>query len=429
MLLLIFFFVAISFSRMQAQLVEQELLRFRAERQTQQPLAQRQKQQQSELEEELRQRHSELGALMEEFKERQAVHGRLELELGDLVLELMNLKQEREELHDQVVHSPEKLMERRDELRVQQKHLDAQLQELENLAASQQKLLLAFAKAVKKAKKAMEILSAHRDQVLAPHLGFRSDMRTREKLFRELGEQKEQLSKAVQDLQAEREELARQLEDQERKKDEEETELRGHLARAKREVEERKKALADQQDMTAAFLREAEKLEEKLAEQKQRHKLLVDAIEEEIQKVYAAFLTYVSQMQFIRSQMPLSLDLSQSASFLAEHSGKTHRGSPLACEREENDDFLASLLAESSPSSLGEEKENLPQSRPTAAADAERRLADFSPEKGRKRLSCLDEETEEEARMHERERESDRLFPAAREPREDGDFPMYGHAE
>lgn len=411
-----------------AQLVDQELLRFRAERQTQHPVAQRQKQRRDELESELRQRHSDLGALMEQFAERQAIHGRLELELGDLVLELMNLKQEREELHDQVVHSPEKLMERRGELRLQQKHLDQQLQQLESLATSQQKLLLAFAKALKKAKKAMEILNSHRDKILAPHLGFRSDMRMREKLFREIGEQKEQLSRAVQELQVEREKLSRQLDEQERRKEEEEMELRGNLSRRKQETEDRKKALVNQQEMTTAFLREAERLEERLAEQKERHKLLVEAVEEEIQKVYSAFLTYVSQMQFIRSQMPLSLDLSQSASFLVDHHAeKLQTFSPAASrDREENpDDFLASLLSNSSDDSLSapsalreEEKENQAQPR---QPEGDRGRRDFrtldSPEKT-KRLSFLEEETETDVRMEDLEPEHEGRLRTSPRPAE-----------
>ncbi|PFH33899.1 Nuf2 [Besnoitia besnoiti] len=355
-----------------AQRVEQELLRFRAERQTQLPVSQQQKQRREELEAELRKRHGELGALMEEFAERQAVRGRLELELGDLVLELTNLKQEREELHDQVVHAPEKLMERRDELRMQQKLLDQQLQQLERAAASQQKLLLAFGKALKKAKKALEILSEHRDKVLAPHLAFRSDMRTREKFFREISEQKKKLTQTVHELQTERARLNRELETLEKKTEEEEAELRQRLLRTKQETEERKKMMINQQEMTAALLREAEDLEDRLAQQKAGHRALLHAIEEEIQRVHAAFLTYVSQLHFLRNQMPLSLDLSQSASFLADHHAKRFSGfSPSVdggredlCARDA--DYLsASLLESSAPfaddaSEAGDGKENRP---------------------------------------------------------------------
>ncbi|PHJ26019.1 nuf2 [Cystoisospora suis] len=307
------------------QMVEQELVRFRAERQSQEATVKQQKEQREELEGEIRDRHTELGRLVDEFKEKKTLYGRLELEVEDLRLELMNLRQEKSDLHDQIVHSPEKLMERRDELRQQQKRLEEQLQNLERVAGRHQQLLQSLCKALKKAKKALNLVNEHRNQILGPHAAFRSEMRTREKLHKEVSENRQRLNQRVQQLQNQRRELAKQLEELQDRCDAEEREMRRQLTETRKEAEELKLALAAQQEDTTSLLSQAKDIEKLLHEQRERQDALVRAIDEQTEKLYAGFQTYISQVEFLRGQMPLSLDLSQSASFLVDrHPEKSH---------------------------------------------------------------------------------------------------------
>lgn len=80
-----------------------------------------------------------------------------------------------------------------------------------------------------------------------PHVAFRGEMRTREKLHKEVLESRQRLSQAVQQLQAQRGQLAKQLEELQDRCDAEEREMRKQLAEARREAEELKLTLAAQQ--------------------------------------------------------------------------------------------------------------------------------------------------------------------------------------
>lgn len=80
-------------------------------------------------------------------------------------------------------------------------------------------------------------------------------MRTREKLHKEVSENRQRLNQTVQQLQNQRRELAKQLEDLQDRCDAEEKEMRKQLSETRKEAEELKLALAAQQVSMALIQR------------------------------------------------------------------------------------------------------------------------------------------------------------------------------
>ncbi|KAL8273786.1 hypothetical protein Esti_002260 [Eimeria stiedai] len=234
---------------------------------------------------------------------------RMQQEVREAMQELSRLHQQREDLMDQIVHSPNKLKQKRLELQEEQRRQDVRLADVSLQRRQQQLLQQQVARALKKALKAERLLEAHKTSHLQPCVAARQELRANEKTQKELLQRRQQLQQQLQQLQLDYQQQQQQLLREEQHGSEEIKNLRDRVHAAKQEAEAFYVALPAQQETLRLLQQQVVELEAALKRGRRRHADLLVAVKAAEEDILRAFRTYVAQLDACRLSLPASAAL------------------------------------------------------------------------------------------------------------------------
>ncbi|KAL8431669.1 hypothetical protein ACSSS7_005157 [Eimeria intestinalis] len=225
---------------------------------------------------------------------------RMQQELREAMQELSRLHQQREDLMDQIVHSPNKEEQRRQ---------DARLADVSLQRRQQQLLQQQVARALKKALKAERLLDTHKASHLQPCVAARQELRANEKTQKELLQRRQQLQQQLQQQQQDYQQQQQQLLREEQQGSEEIKNSRDRVHAAKQEAEAFYVALPSQQETLRLLQQQVLELEAAIKRGRRRHADLLVALKTAEDDVLRAFRTYVADLDACRRSPPASAPL------------------------------------------------------------------------------------------------------------------------